>query len=346
MNLPPYVADILSQPEGLRRVLANYQPEKLVPIAARIAAGGYQRMVMTGMGASYTSCYPAYLMLTRLNLPVAMIETSELLHAAPGAVNSQTLLWVQSQSGQSAEVSHLVANLQEAPAATTVGVTDNLGSPLGRYASPTIALYSGVEATVSTRSYLNTLAVSLLGAVQLTGGDLNQACGQLLQAVDAVEAYLANWQARVVEIKEQVGIPKKLMVIGRGPSLAAVRTSSFTMKESTKEACEGMEAAQFRHGPLEMADGTLSLLVFEGLSRYSAMNRQIALEVADHGGHAFWISPRADTLLPTLPLPAVPELAQPLVEILPLQMLTIALAELLGREPGKFRYMGKVTLVE
>jgi glutamine---fructose-6-phosphate transaminase (isomerizing) len=343
MSLPPYITDILNQPDALRLALSNYVPEKLDGVIESLAHGAYQRIVMTGMGASFTVNYPARLILSQLDTPVSLIETSELIHYAPHTVNEKTLLWIVSQSGRSAEIQELIKQLQTAPAATTIGITNDLSSPLGKYGKPTLALYAGTEATVSTRTYVNSLAVTLLAAVQLAGGNLGQACNQLLMAADAMQSYLEDWQARVAEIKEKVGRPHSMVMVGRGPSLATVRTASFTVKEASKMACEGMEAAQFRHGPLEMADQDLTLFVYEGDARTAALNREIALEVTRHGGNALLISPRADAELPTLPIPAVPDLVLPLVEVLPLQMLTIALAEQNGIEPGKFRYIGKVT---
>ncbi len=45
----------------------------------------------------------------------------------------------------------------------------------------------------------------------------------------------------------------------------------------------------------------------------------------------------------TLLLPETTDLARPLVEILPFQMLTLAMAKRKGIEAGQFRYVGKVT---
>ncbi len=343
MTLPPYISDILEQPEAVRRALSNFLPQKLEPVFQKIKNGEYQRIVLTGMGASHAACYPAYQMLTRLDLPVILVETSELLHYQPHTVNDRTLLWIVSQSGRSAEILELVNRLQSAPAATTLGITNDLSSPLGRYATPTFALYAGSEATVSAKTYVTTLALNLMAATQLTGGDLNQACGQLLAGVDAMQVYLQDYEDRVAEIVQKIGMPHSLMAIGRGPSLAAVRCSSFIVKEAAKVACEGMEAAQFRHGPLEMTGPDLTVLVFAGAAETARNNREIAMEIARYGGHALWISAQQDPGLPGLALPAVPELALPLVEILPLQMLTIALARQKSLEPGRFRFIGKVT---
>ena len=144
----------------------------------------------------------------------------------------------------------------------------------------------------------------------------------------------------------RLGPVKNLFILGRGASLAAVWNGSLINKEAAKCAFEGMNSADFRHGPLELAAPDLTVLVFEGEPHTARMNRDLALEVVRLGGRALWIAQELDPELPTLRLPAVDELARPLVEILPLQMLTILMAQRNGLEPGKFRHVQKITTQE
>jgi glucosamine--fructose-6-phosphate aminotransferase (isomerizing) len=45
-------------------------------------------------------------------------------------------------------------------------------------------------------------------------------------------------------------------------------------------------------------------------------------------------------------LPEVPEAIRPALEILPVQMISLALAALKGQEAGKFERASKVTIIE
>jgi glucosamine--fructose-6-phosphate aminotransferase (isomerizing) len=47
-----------------------------------------------------------------------------------------------------------------------------------------------------------------------------------------------------------------------------------------------------------------------------------------------------------IPAPGVPGVGLPLGEILPLQLMSVYLAQSAGREPGKFRYISKITVRE
>lgn len=346
MKITPYIADMLSQPEVLRVALARYSTQNLAETSHRLQRGEFDRILLTGMGASCSGLYPAWLRLAQMSLPVAVYETSELLHYAMSQVSPSTLLWVISQSGRSAEILNLLDKLQSRRPAQTIGVTNELQSPVGQMTDTVLPIYSGEEYTVSTRSYLNTLSVMLLAAEQLTGGDIQAALTALQQTADGVEAYLGKWQNHVEALKSKISLPGKMLLLGRGPSMAAVNTGTLILKEASKVVVEPMSSALFRHGPLELADASLTVLVYAGTQKTMHLNRSIALDVLRYGGHVFWIAPEDDPEIPTLRIPSVPEIGLPLAEILPIQMLSIAFAEQQGIEPGKFRHIGKVTVTE
>ena len=88
MTENPYVADIRSQADGLRRILGA----NIVGSVEAIAASSYDRIVLSGMGASLFALYPAWLAGARAGLPAWWIETGELLHDAQGLITDRTLL--------------------------------------------------------------------------------------------------------------------------------------------------------------------------------------------------------------------------------------------------------------
>ena len=125
--------------------------------------------------------------------------------------------------------------------------------------------------------------------------------------------------------------------------MSAVWNGSLTNKEAAKSAFEGMHAADFRHGPLEIVSKGMAALVFAGSSQTSALNRELAREIISYGGKAIWLSSIPDPEIPTILFPQTSEWARPLVEILPMQMLTVAMANRKRIEAGKFRHVSKIT---
>ena len=342
----PYIRDILSQPDALRIALNTFSAAPLVPVVQSLRRAEYDRILITGMGASYNAAYPAYLQLTTQPVPVMLVNAAELLHSSTGLIGERTLLWLNSQSGRSVELVRLLEQTQTRPPACTLACVNDISSPLALAADVCLPIHAGTEATVSTRTYLNMLAVNLLAAIALEGADLQSAIEKLSFAADAIQQYLSNWQAHVDELDALLGPLKDLVILGRGASLAAVWNGSLINKEAARCAFEGMHAADFRHGPLELASPDLTVLIFAGAQPTSRLNRELALEVVRLGGRVLWFAQEADADLPTVYLPAVDEIALPLVEILPLQMLTILMARRQGIEPGKFRHVPKITLQE
>jgi len=187
------------------------------------------------------------------------------------------------------------------------------------------------------------LAVNLLAAVQLSRGDLDSAIQQMQAAADAMESYLTNWEAHVQELDSLLGDFSQLFLIGRGSSMSAVWNGSLINKEAAKCVFEGMHAADFRHGPLELVAEGFAALILAGPAQTSALNRALAKEIQSYGGKVIWLDSSRDAEIPTLLLPKTSELTRPLVEILPFQMLTLVMANRKGLQAGHFRHVGKVT---
>ena len=342
----PYIRDILSQPDALREAINHFSAVPLTPLIQQLRQNEFDRILITGMGASYNAAYPAFLQLTGQTLPVMLANAAELLHYSSGLISSRTLLWMNSQSGRSIELVRLIEKINNTLPASILACVNDTSSPLALAADVCLHIHAGAEATVSTRTYLNMLAVNLLAAITLSGDDASSVIPKLLSAATAMEHYLANWQTHVAELDARLAEVDDLVILGRGASLAAVWNGSLISKEAAKCAFEGMHAAVFRHGPLELASPNLSVLMFEGARQTARLNRDLALEVTRLGGRVLWLAQEADADLPAFRLPSVDEIALPLVEILPLQMLTILMSQRKGIEPGLFRHVPKITLQE
>jgi glucosamine--fructose-6-phosphate aminotransferase (isomerizing) len=186
----------------------------------------------------------------------------------------------------------------------------------------------------------------MVTAEQLLGGDWRGLMVRMRNAAEAMQEYLNLWQEKVAELDSILGSVDQVLILGRGHSMAAVWNGSLIQKEAAKCIFEGMNAADFRHGPLELASERLTVLILEGDPIISSLNRELALEIIRLGGKSIWLAFQQDTDLPTIQLPRVDEDVRPLVEILPMQMMSIAMAKRAGLEPGMFHHIGKVTLRE
>ncbi len=343
MQPSPYILDILAQPGALRTAIQNFPYEKLEEVRTKINNQDVKKIILTGMGSSYNSAYPAFLDLQSLSIPSVLINSAELLHYGLSSIDERTLLWMNSQSGRSVEIVRIIEKLKNNRPGFQLSMTNYLDSPLALSADMAVHIHAGAEATVSTKTYINTTSLLLLTTHLLRGKDWEGLQKQMLRAADAIEEYLSRWQERITRLDHLLGEVKKLVILGRGPSMGAVWNGSLVNKEAAKCTFEGMNSADFRHGPLELVDKDFTVLIFEGSEKTAKINYDLAKEVVNLKGKAFWISPRIDDSLPTIQIPLVQEDVLPLVEILPLQLLSILMANRNGFIPGQFRFIGKVT---
>jgi glucosamine--fructose-6-phosphate aminotransferase (isomerizing) len=339
----PYVRDILDQPRALEathRRLRSSAP--LDTLAQQVRGGRYQRLVLTGMGSSCHGLHPLHLRLVEAGVPAIMVDSSELLHYQSRLLDERTLLILVSQSGRSAEILRLLEKTKGQ--LETIAVTNSPDGPLARDASAILLTHAGEEATVACKSHLATqMALAWLGT-HILGGDRESARDRLAVTVPATRAYLEAWRSHVTELARLLEGVRVVYYVGRGPSLGAALSAGLITKESTHLPSEGLGSAAFRHGPMEMVDDTVFLLAFAGEERTRRLNESLVSDVRAAGGRAFLAAEDADET--ALRLPPVGDLARPVVELLPVEMITLALAALAGREAGTFRVGQKVTTTE
>ncbi len=254
---PAYVADIHRQPQALQQLLGSPIDSSALTLLRGLSDFG--RVILTGMGASLYAQYPAYLTLASAGLPVWHVEASELLGGAAGLITPDTLLWITSQSGRSAEIAALLDRLA-GRRPIVLGFTNDTTSPLARSADAVVELHSGDEHTVGTCSYVNSLVAHLRATAAALG---RQPSDEVYEMPARLADYLSHWPEHLAAwdttVAEQI-----LFAVGRGTSLAAARTGALIVKEAAKTPMEAASASQFRHGPLEMADDRTCVIVLPG----------------------------------------------------------------------------------
>lgn len=338
-----YLRDILDQPRALDQTLVGLKvSESLHRLANRLREGEFKAVVLTGMGSSFHALHPLNIHQIHHGIPPIVLETSELVHYGNRLFDPKTLVIAVSQSGQSAEVVRLLeVNRQRSP---VIAVTNTAASPLAEQADATILSQAGQEFSVSCKTYVTALmALRWLGDV-ICGCDLEQTREELALAGSAAREYLVRWKDHVQHLAQMLKGTRHLFLVGRGASLAAVGTGALIIKESDHFHAEGMSSAAFRHGPLEMLSQETFVLVFAGADKTRELNQKLLDDIREERGRAELIGKAAS--FPSLALSEAPEAIHPILEILPVQMVTLALAAQIGREPGRFVLASKVTTRE
>ena len=338
-----YLGDILHQPQALENTLAALETSKaLLNVAARLNKGKFQRVVLTGMGSSFHALHPLNLQLISHGITAVMVETSELVHYYKQFFGPKTLIIAVSQSGQSAETVRMAQLNHES---SVIAVTNTPDSALARHANAAVFTKAGSEFSVSCKTYVASLmALKWLGDV-LCEHNLRRTRKELKEACPAVAAYLGDWKDHVGTLVRVLNNTRHLFLVGRGASLASVATGALIIKESDHFHAEGMSSAAFRHGPFEMLGSETFVLVFAGDAKKTReLNQRLHDDILQQNGSSELVD--KDAALPCCRIVDQGPSIRQIQEILPVQMITLALAAQAGREAGRFERTTKVTTTE
>jgi len=339
----PYLRDVLDQPTALAATLRELRISgELTALAERLRGGRIQRIVLTGMGASYYALHPLFLQLNACGHTALHIETSELVHNMQRWFEPGTLIVVVSQSGRSAEVVRLLEDNRGR--AAIIGVTNFTDSPLALQANAALVTTAGTEFSVSCKTYVTALmALQWLGDF-LSQRDAGRTREEMEQAVPAVASYLSAWKSHVSQMPAELAGSRNLFLLGRGASLAASGAGALIIKESVRLHAEGMSGAAYRHGPLEMANTETFVVIFAGAENTRTLQASLRDDLQHAGCRTAWIA--EDSAADAWKLPSAASSTRPILEILPVQMMTLALAGGLGIEAGRLARVSKVTTTE
>ena len=336
---PPnmFEADIDQEPAALRAFASARLPGEL----GQLDLDGYDRIVLTGMGASHFAARHSWLSLISEGRPAWWVSTAELL-GAPELLSGRVLVWATSQSGESGEVVALLERGRTSRTATLLATTNVPTSTLGRAADVVVALAFGEEAAVSTKSYISTLAAHYRALNALRHGDDAPAVERIAAVADQLEGFrpdLGAFAARALGLPSQ-----RFAFIGTTATLENALIGALLSKEVAKLPAEGYLAGEFRHGPIELAGPGLVAVVF-GTGTDDKSLSGLALELV-----------RSEALLlPVDTATAVPLSSWAVATGAPdglgrsacgaklAQLLAGTLARARGIEPGEFRFGQKVT---
>jgi len=238
--------------------------------AARIAEslGRTKRLLLIGMGGSHyvnRAVEPAY---RARGIDATAVTASELL-AAPLPDRLRTAI-LTSQSGGSGEILQLLD--RAAGQEERFGITLEAGSPLAQRIPALIGAGGTERAFAATRSLLICLALHAAVVAEL-GEDLAPAL-----------AFLRKPLERPVDAALQALAQKKVIIVsGRGALAGLAEAGALCLMELGRLPVMAMEGGQFRHGPLEILDPAIGVILLRGPGEDIKLNQKLVATCRDSG---------------------------------------------------------------
>jgi glutamine---fructose-6-phosphate transaminase (isomerizing) len=311
----------------------------LAELVGRLKRRPPQVVVTCARGSSaHAATFGKHLIERYIGIPVA--EAAPNIASVYGRrlrLESQLFLAI-SQSGRSDDLVAL-ASSAKAAGALTVAIVNATDGPLVPACDIVLPIGAGPELSVAaSKTFVATLAVLLRLTASWT--DHSSLDGAIERLPDRLAAATElDWSALVDML---VG-SKRLVVIGRGPTLAIAREASLKLKETCTLHAEAFSGAEFLHGPVALVSPRYPVLMF------------MPTDAAAHGMHqlATSLHEKGTALLTTEPgafgagrLPAVasdhPE-TDAVCLIQSFYAMLIRLAERLGTDVDRPPHLRKVT---
>lgn len=323
----------------------------------------FRRVAIVGCGTAYHAGVVAKRLFERLlRRPVETSVASEFRYSDP-LVDSETLVVLISQSGETADT---LAAMREAKSrgATTLAVVNVVGSTLARDADAALLTQAGPEIGVaSTKAYLAQLtALSLLGLflaqIDATGEDERSqarkreiACfvAALRELPAMVESCLAN-ESEIAALAERLCRHSCFFFLGRGYDFAAALEAALKLKEISYIHAEAYPAGEMKHGPLALVEPGVAVVGFctqpataekmvSNLKEVKAREGTVVTVIRE--GDA--VSDSADEVIT---VPATLDALMPIVTMVPMQLLSYYVAKARGCDIDQPRNLAKSVTVE
>ncbi|MGA1400789.1 MAG: glutamine--fructose-6-phosphate transaminase (isomerizing), partial [Phycisphaerales bacterium] len=315
-----------------------------------------KRVIFIGQGtALHAGMVAEYLMEDLAKIPTDVEFASEFRYRNP-IVEEGTVVVAISQSGETADT---LAALQEAKqrGAIALGLVNVVGSSISRETDAGVYLRVGPEIGVaSTKAFLGQVAVATMLAAFIGRRRFlsAEAVRELMEQMDRIPSHIERILAQSDEIRKATARyveRDNWLFLGRGYNYPVALEGALKLKEISYIHAEGMPAAEMKHGPIALIDdGMPVVFVATRNSQYEKILSNIE-EVRSRGGHVLAVATEGDEEIrrhaeEIFWVPDVPEPLQPLLTVVPLQLLAYHAALMRGRDVDKPRNLAKSVTVE
>jgi glucosamine--fructose-6-phosphate aminotransferase (isomerizing) len=354
--------EIHEQPRALRMTLQGRVDTR----SGQIVLGGVsqlarqlataRRLVFVGQGTALHACMiGTYLMEELGKIPSDWDYASEFRYRNP-IVEEGTVVVAVSQSGETADT---LAALQEAKSrgALAMGIVNVVGSSISRETDAGVYLRVGPEIGVaSTKAFVGQVMVAsmlalFVGRRRYLSADYVSTFLQNLERIPAAIERTLQLSDHIKKATAKYIERENWLFLGRGLNWPVALEGALKLKEISYIHAEGMPAAEMKHGPIALIDkGMPVVFVATRNSQYEKVLSNIE-EVRSRGGAVIAVATEGDEHIKTLAddvfyVPDVPELLQPLVTVVPLQLLAYHAAVMRGKDVDKPRNLAKSVTLE
>ena len=355
--------EIYEQPQSIRASMLG----RLNSITGQVTLGGVEefetkfmnaeRIIFVACGTSWHSALVGEYMIEDLaRIPVEVEYASEFRYRNP-IITEKDIVIAISQSGETADTLAAL-ELAKKKGATIYGICNVVGSSIARATDAGSYTHAGPEIGVaSTKAFTAQITVLALMALTLaqkkgsiTKTRYQELANQLNDVPNLVTKVLES-NDQIKYIAEQYKDAANFLYLGRGYNFPVALEGALKLKEISYIHAEGYPAAEMKHGPIALIDESMPVVaIATKVANYHKVVSNIQ-EVKARNGNIIGIVTEGDESIReisehVIEVPKTDEFLDPLVSVIPLQLLSYHIAVLRGCNVDQPRNLAKSVTVE
>jgi glutamine---fructose-6-phosphate transaminase (isomerizing) len=319
---------------------------------------GLRRIVIVACGTSYhAGLVGRYAIEEWARVPVEMDVASEYRYRNPVVGEGDLVIGI-TQSGETADTLAAMRLARER-GAKVLAVTNVLGSQATRDADAVLYTRSGLEISVAaTKTFVaQVAAMYLIGLClaelreTLPRERLAELVGEMKSLPSKVETTLANCEGRVREVAAAHSDQQFFLYLGRHIGLPVCLEGALKLKEISYIPTDAYAAGEMKHGPIALLDESTPVVCVATDSPILGKVLSNIEEVRARGAETIAIVTAGDERAgevaeQTIEVAASDWILQPILAILPLQLLAYDIARARGLNVDQPRNLAKTVTVE
>ena len=317
----------------------------------------FKRVHIVACGTSWHSGLVGKFILENAGkIPVEVDYGSEYRYRNP-IIDDETLVIGVTQSGETADT---IAAMQEAKAkgARLISICNVLGSAATRMSDGTIYTNAGPEIGVaSTKAFTTQLTAFYLLSLyirQLRGDsseDIRKSMHELSVIPHKIEHLLKTQEKKIQQLANKWHTAQDFLFLGRGVHYPIALEGALKLKEISYIHAEGYPAGEMKHGPIALIDENMPVVA---IATHTPVYEKVVSnlqEVKARDGHLLAIIDEGDEEMKAMAdayieVPRTIEELQPILAVIPTQLLAYYIALRRGCDVDQPRNLAKSVTVE
>ncbi len=337
--------EIHEQPAAARQLIHLLERSQAVrPIVDRMAKA--RNLYLIGCGTSYHACLQGSIYLANLaGKPAIPILGPQFITQYGPTITSEDVGVFVSQSGETKDVQNALA-VAKNKGAQTFGMVNVIGSTLTKSTDLYLPTACGYEISVpATKTYLNQVITFLYLALVMGEHDTSE----LIRLPGIIEEAIRSSEIQMDRLASRLDSWKDMYCLGYGSTYPIALEGALKLKEVTDIHAEGLLSTEFKHGPLAAVHDGYPVIFIAAPQDVPLIVSGIN-EVACRGASTIVIGENDNRLeanaLDLITLPASKPIFNPILSIIPLQLLAYRLSVTRGFDPDFPRNLSKTLTVD